>query len=285
MLSSEKFPELVEDVTLGLSIPGVALSVLLLAAIAFLQWNPVSRPYLDRVSFRLLVYALVANVIFGSLMFFNMKETSPGCSFVAFLYGTTPMFSACVFCCMAVNLQLVLIHGVNGSKMEKYYLSAAAFLCGACNIPPLIAGEFGWYATTGKCWLREPTPAVQQHWMIGTQSVPMILMSAIEGVSFMNILIFMLLQACVHRRAPISHHFHMNLRIFNACVYSIRPLLYALLAATDPSVPSPRSKLQTATTVSFEWAQKCSRTSSAEQETSSAGDCERRPSTVEEVLI
>jgi hypothetical protein len=51
---------LCRDVTLGLSIPGVALSVSLLAAIAFLQWNPVSRPYLDRVSFRLLVYALVA---------------------------------------------------------------------------------------------------------------------------------------------------------------------------------------------------------------------------------
>jgi hypothetical protein len=52
---------------------------------------------------------------------------------------------------------------------------------------------------------------------------------------------------------------------------------------SSQSVPSPRSKIQTATTVSFEWAQKCRRTSSAEQETSSAGDCERRPSTAEEV--
>ncbi|KAJ7926228.1 hypothetical protein B0H13DRAFT_2653956 [Mycena leptocephala] len=33
-------------------------------------------------------------------------------------------------CCMAVNLQLVLIHGVNGSKMERYYLLAAAFSAG-----------------------------------------------------------------------------------------------------------------------------------------------------------
>jgi hypothetical protein len=53
-------PSLCRDVTFGVSIPGVALSVLLLIAIAYLQWNTCSRPYLNRVSFRLLTYALVA---------------------------------------------------------------------------------------------------------------------------------------------------------------------------------------------------------------------------------
>ncbi|KAJ7849570.1 hypothetical protein B0H13DRAFT_2402563, partial [Mycena leptocephala] len=181
-------------VILGLAIPGVVLSGLLLVAIAFLQWNPVSRPYLDRVSFRLLVYALIGNVIFGSVMLPPLKGPSPACTLVAFLYATAPMFSACLFCCMAVNLQLVLIHGVNGNKMEKYYLLAAAFLCAACNIPPLAAGVFGWYAPAAKCWLRV-TPVAQRHWMVGTQSVPMILMSAIEVFCFINILIFTLLHA------------------------------------------------------------------------------------------
>ncbi|KAJ7926232.1 hypothetical protein B0H13DRAFT_1090619 [Mycena leptocephala] len=141
--SAASFLKLIHDVILGLSIPGVALSVLFLAVVAFLQWNPVSRPCLDRVSFRLLVYALIGNVIFGTVMFPPMKGPSPGCTLISFLYATAPMFSASLFCCMAVNLQLVLIHGVNGNKMEKYYLLAAAFLCAACNIPPLAAGIFG----------------------------------------------------------------------------------------------------------------------------------------------
>ncbi|KAJ7891062.1 hypothetical protein B0H13DRAFT_2665862 [Mycena leptocephala] len=278
--------------------------------------------YLDRVSFRLLVYALIGNVIFGSVMLPPLKGPSPSCTLVAFLYATAPMFSACLFCCMAVNLQLVLIHGVNGNKMEKYYLLAAAFLSAACNIPPLAAGVFGWYAPAAKCWLRV-TPVAQRHWMVGTQSVPMILMSAIEVFCFMNILIFTLLRArtptetsgsasatlastlpkhpIVRFRPSIvrialypllscflsitacilslyismpghqtASTFNTNIRILNSCVYSIRPLLYALLAATDPAflraiqslrqeiepssqwVSSPRSHSQTATAVSLQ---------------------------------
>lgn len=268
------------------------------------------------------------------------------------------MFSASLFCCMAINLQLVLIHGVNGNKMEKYYLLAAAFLCAACNIPPLAAGIFGWYAPAAKCWLTPSIPAVQQHWMIGTQSVPMILMSAIEVVCFVNILIFMLLHvarvqrvrtsgsviatlASTNFKHPIvqfraiivrialypllscflsitacilsiyisipahktASTFNTNIRIFNATAYSIRPLLYALLAATDPAflravrslrqetesktssqgVPSPTSHSHTTTTVSFQWASKQlgkgSRTSIIAHELS---NLEHQPSTAEE---
>ncbi|KAJ7828631.1 hypothetical protein B0H13DRAFT_1916956 [Mycena leptocephala] len=264
MLSSKDLPELVKDVTLGASIPGVVLSVLFLAAVAYLQWNPVSRPHLDRTWKKQVLAALSSHSYMG----------------------------------------LVLILGVNGNKMEKYYLLGVAILCGACNIPPWLAGKFGWDATTGKCWLRDPSPAVQQRWIIGTRSVPTILMSVIDVFSFVNILIFMLLQVvgvanlCNWSLYTGMHQnptdFHMNLRILNACVYSIRPLLYALLAAIDPSflraVCSLRAEplSQTATTISFGWASmqlagQFSGTSSAEQKTSSARDCERQPRSEEEL--
>ncbi|KAJ7920860.1 hypothetical protein B0H13DRAFT_2318916 [Mycena leptocephala] len=177
--------------TLGASIPGVILTVLLLAVIAYLQWNPVSRPHIDRVSFRLLIYGLGANIVLSSTMFLNMKETAPGCSLLAFFAVTSPLLSASMFCCIALNLQLVLVYGVNGNMMEKYYVLGAVFLSAACTIPPFAAGELGWYAMNGLCWLRDPTPAVQLHWLIGTQSVPMLLMSSVEVFSFVNILIFM----------------------------------------------------------------------------------------------
>jgi hypothetical protein len=45
---------------LGFTMPGIFLSVVVLIAFAFAAWKPVSRPHLDRVSFRLLTYAIIA---------------------------------------------------------------------------------------------------------------------------------------------------------------------------------------------------------------------------------
>ncbi|KAJ7796543.1 hypothetical protein B0H13DRAFT_2508761 [Mycena leptocephala] len=39
------------------------------------------------------------------------------------------MVSAGMFFCMALNLQLVLAHGVSGQKMEKYYILGTALVC------------------------------------------------------------------------------------------------------------------------------------------------------------
>ncbi|KAJ7861007.1 hypothetical protein B0H14DRAFT_3445734 [Mycena olivaceomarginata] len=264
-----------KNVTLSISIPGVALSVLLLGAIAYLQWNPVSRPYLDRVSFRLLVYALVGNVIFSSMVFFlTVKKTSTTCGVLAFLGMTSPTFSAGMFCCMALNLQLVLVFGVNGNKMEKFYVFSAVLLAGACNIPTWAAGEAGWYATNSTCWLRDPTPTEQLHWLLGTTT------------------------ACILDVHDVLHpdptDFNMNLRIANLCIYSLRPLLYVLLSGTDPSfiracTQSPSSPTQTATRDPYgltlmELGQEYNGTGDTEKATSSAEDNQRRPSTTEEAL-
>ncbi|KAJ7676661.1 hypothetical protein DFH06DRAFT_1317279 [Mycena polygramma] len=47
----------------GLVAPGVALTTGLLILYAYVAWNPVSRRYMDRVSFRLLVYALLGKLV------------------------------------------------------------------------------------------------------------------------------------------------------------------------------------------------------------------------------
>ncbi|KAJ7319435.1 hypothetical protein DFH08DRAFT_970815 [Mycena albidolilacea] len=368
----------INGVTLGASIPGVALSILILSTIAYLQWNPVSRPHLDRVSFRLLIYALIANVVFGSLMFADMKETTPGCSLVGFLGVMSPLFASCMFCCVALNLALVLVYGVNGKKTEKFYLFGAVLICAACTIPMWVAGEFGWYAKDGACWLKDPTPSVQLHWLIGAYSVPMLLMSLIEVLSFVNIVVFMIRHEArfakplssqlltgfpqmrmqslrietVSRTTSVSESgtvtlssslprhpvvrfrsmiirialypllscflsstacildvysimnpdltdTNINLRTLNLCIYSFRPLLYALLAGSDPSfiralqslrqksfTQPPWTPSRTATTDSYEQAlelaRKYSRSSSAEQENTPVENKERRSSKAEE---
>ncbi|KAJ6502934.1 hypothetical protein C8R47DRAFT_1316872 [Mycena vitilis] len=255
MSSSEQ--HLVDDtiaVTLGVSIPGIVLSVFLLATIAGLQLHPVSRPQLDRVSFRLLTYALVANVVFGVVMLPVMKETSPGCSLVAFLVLVSPLFSACMFCSMALNLQLVLVYGVNGNRMEKIYVVGAILLCGACTIPAWAAGALGWQTTNGTCWIRDTIPTEQLHWLLITQSVPMVLMSTLELFSFLRIhhlhdrtpalypllSCFLSVTACILDVYGVQHNtnitdFVITLGATNLFVYCLRPILYTLLAATDPS--------------------------------------------------
>ncbi|KAJ7795649.1 hypothetical protein B0H14DRAFT_3158492 [Mycena olivaceomarginata] len=288
---------LIRDATFGVSIPGLALSVLLLVAIVYLRWNPCSRPYLNRVSFRLLTYALVANAVYGSITFSRaMKADAKGaiCVFYAFVGVTAPMISACMCCCIALNLPLVLVFGVNGNKMEKYYITGSVILCSACNIPPLAYGKLGWYAETRTCWLRDPSPSIQLRWLLGTQVVWMLLMSTVEVISFVIIVIFMMrhqarirrlrVDALPHSASALASHLTtfksslpahpivryramilrialyptfscflsittcsfnilhtkipdltLRLHILDLIIYALRPLLYALLACTDPS--------------------------------------------------
>ncbi|KAJ7453238.1 hypothetical protein FB451DRAFT_1282101 [Mycena latifolia] len=284
-------------VLLGVTIPALALSGLLLVAFAYLAWNQASRPHLNRVSFRLLVYAIISNIVYVLMLLVNnqnMMGHSAACSFVAFLTVTSSLFSASMFCCMALNLPLVLVYGVNGNKMEKYYTMGSLFICVICNASPWIAGELVWYASNGFCWLRDTTPGAQLRWLVATQLVWRILMSSIDVLSFATIMIFMVRHEIRIRRLrghtgssfhqsgistlassrplppivryrrmimriglypllscfmsitscildvytiknPVVTGFSLRLRILDMFIHPFRPILYALLAATDPS--------------------------------------------------
>ncbi|KAF8168822.1 hypothetical protein K438DRAFT_1774601 [Mycena galopus ATCC 62051] len=263
--SHERSVSVTMDVVLGVTIPGVALSVLFLIATVWLRCIPGSRSHLNRVSFRLLTYALCC--LWGA-RFHQRKET-----------------------------RLVLAFGVNGNRMEKYYIIGSVFFCSACNITPLAYGKLGWYAETGTCWFRDPSPSRDLRWLLGTQSVWMILMSAMEVVSFLILVIFMMRHAATMQRLradtlphntssvasrtttfqsslpahpivqyrsmvlriglyplfscflsvmacsldvytilhPEMTELNFRLRILDLMVWALRPLIYALLACTDPS--------------------------------------------------
>ncbi|KAJ7627977.1 hypothetical protein DFH06DRAFT_1226818 [Mycena polygramma] len=297
MPSGEQLRAIFRDVELGVSIPGVALTVLLLSAIAYLQWNPVSRPHLNRVSFRLLVYALAGNVVLGSTLFPNVDQSTPdsGCRLLSFLGVFAPVFSASMFCSIAINLQLVLIYGVNGNRMEKYYLMGGVFLTSACTVPAALADQLAWYAKSGVCIrLRDPRPATQLRWLIAAESIPLVSMAAVELFSIVRITIFMVQHATrlqrlrgngmthsigapgssaafissLHSKHPIVQYrsmiirialyplpscflsitacildvltirgtqFSVPLGIFDVTLFTLRPFIYAVFAATDPA--------------------------------------------------
>ncbi|KAJ7138152.1 hypothetical protein C8R44DRAFT_766942 [Mycena epipterygia] len=281
-----------QELVLGLALPGIILVTLLLSSFAYLACRHASRRHLDRVSFRLLVLALIANLLFGIL--FVVREFHPAaCGPVSFLSVFSTLFVPCMFFSMALNLQLVLVYGINGKMMEKYYIIGSSLLSLTCSITPYATGQLGWTDSVGNCWLWKFTStSVTLHWYIGTQALWILLMSTGELTAFITISCFMLRQQLRFRKlkgeigtssasadtpvlvaAPIVKYRNTILRIglypvlscfwsitssvidvyitthnekhsqvyftviFTSLIlYGLRPVLYVLLAVTDPGV-------------------------------------------------
>ncbi|KAJ7080994.1 hypothetical protein C8R44DRAFT_992354 [Mycena epipterygia] len=281
----------IQDVVLTFGITGIGLTALLLLAIAYAAWNPISRHYLNRVSFRLLVCALISNLIFAATSIPVFSGPSAGCSFMAFFGLSILMFSACMFFCTALNLQLVLVHHVNGNSMEKFYYIGSVAAVAILNIAPYAAGQFGYYNST--CWFSDPRPDVQFRWLLGSQSIWILLMSTGEVVSFFVILEYMYRThrqsvswnpstlsfgtipkppTVIYRRIifriglypllscslnftgsildiwltknPAPTELQWRLSFVDLCVFSLRPILYTLLAAADPGFLRAMSALR-----------------------------------------
>ncbi|KAJ7884899.1 hypothetical protein B0H13DRAFT_2045368 [Mycena leptocephala] len=286
------FDEHIGALILSLMVPGVCLTFTVLCAYAYTAWHPVSQQHLNRVSFRLLVYALIANFVFGIAFVIGTLSSAPsaGCSFVAFLVNLSLMTSAGMCFCMALNLQLVLVHQINGQKMEKYYILGTLVLCAICNIIPYASRQFGLNPTNETCWFDNSDPDTMLRWLIGTQSFWVLSMATGEILAFLVIVGYIVSYELVSRRyrrdsqngenacpddwtlpdSPIIKYRNIILRIglyplvsclinFSTCIldlygvknpiltelnwrlgiadlaiYSVRPLIYGILAATDP---------------------------------------------------
>ncbi|KAJ7701149.1 hypothetical protein B0H17DRAFT_1046090 [Mycena rosella] len=288
------FDEHIGELIDGLVLPGVCLTIVVLCAFAYTAWHPVSRPHLNRVSFRLLCFALVGNLLFGIVWFAAIKFSGPsaGCSFISFADNFSIMFSGGIFFCMALNLELVLVHQIQGQTMEKYYVLGTFILSALCNIVPYASGNLGnWDEFNQTCWFSTPDERTMLKWLVGTQSFWVLLMSTGEVLVFLTIVGYLISHEIITRRvrsrstdtdsayypedytpprSPIAMYRNTILRIglyplvsclinFSTCIldlyqvktpilteldwrlniadlaiYSLRPLMYGVLAATDP---------------------------------------------------
>ncbi|KAJ6527698.1 hypothetical protein B0H19DRAFT_1195534 [Mycena capillaripes] len=214
------------DLVRGILIPGIVLSAMVLVAFAYTASQRRSRPHLRRVSFRLLAFAMVSDFVFSvTLIPIETIITGPisaaGCTFAAFVSNASLLFSACMYFCMALNLQLVLVHGVNGLMMEKYYVIGSSLLVTVCNLSPLAAGQFGPY--NGVCSFSNPDPVLRIRWLVGAQSFWILLMASSELVCFVILLSYMMrCQMAVKRvRSEIS----AKMTALQLAAYSAAPVL------------------------------------------------------------
>ncbi|KAJ6494139.1 hypothetical protein DFH09DRAFT_1450822 [Mycena vulgaris] len=191
--SSSTF-SLYSQITLGVLTVGSALTIAVLGLYTYVAWHPTSRKYLDRVSFRLLVYALLAHLVLGITFPLCVLNAHPGwsCNLVSFIFNLSLMFSAGMFFCMALNLPLVLVYRVNGQRMEKYYIVGTSVVCTACTMSAYASGSLGWNTFSQACWYRGDDPAAILRWVIGTQTFWLLLVSVGEVIAFLTIMGYMI---------------------------------------------------------------------------------------------
>ncbi|KAJ7147882.1 hypothetical protein C8R43DRAFT_1129440 [Mycena crocata] len=198
-MASKQISHLRELVS-GPILASVILSMLLLSTFAYLACRRVSRRHLNRVRFRLLVYALISNLIsfITSSPFVRQNYTQQkqhACAVVSVFSLFSILFSACMFFSMALNIPLVIIYRVDGKMMEKYYLIGSFLLCTASHVPLYVAQRVGWVdPRTRVCWARGPNSPAQIPWTIGTQTFWLLVMSLGEFISVATILGYMLRQ-------------------------------------------------------------------------------------------
>ncbi|KAI5858827.1 hypothetical protein BZA05DRAFT_440447 [Tricharina praecox] len=150
--------------------------LVVLGIVAVLYSRQETRKALDRLSFRLLVYALVADI-----SYIICVKVSGGFWCVAgpwliqFWLGVANWFILCI----ALNLQLVLVHSVDGLMLEKWYIIVPIALNLAISLPPLIKGKFGWDPVIGVCWLTDHSVHNRLVWQIATQLLWIVLAEVI----------------------------------------------------------------------------------------------------------
>ncbi|KAJ6460539.1 hypothetical protein C8R45DRAFT_1108950 [Mycena sanguinolenta] len=285
-LASDSSPtsQIFTQIVLGLIIPGLGLTTMLLILYGYAALKLVSRRYLDRVSFRLLTYALVAHLCFGvsCIIGIFIPELRRRCAHLSFLSNLCLVFSAGMFFSIAINLPLVLAFNVNGQKMEKYYVLGVTLV-------GLSSSLASWDDVNETCWYRSEDPTTLLRWFIGSQSFGILLASTGEVVAFVIIVWYLVAYRLIAEDIPTTYSSTASHRpgstilrfrniilriglyplvscIFNIlvtvtefylfqnhkkhagtskpnwrlnlavdAVYSGRPLVYGLLAATDPS--------------------------------------------------
>ncbi|THV00374.1 hypothetical protein K435DRAFT_854839 [Dendrothele bispora CBS 962.96] len=174
------------------TIPGTCLCFLVLVAYAVVGLSPKGRAQMDRVSFRLIVYSLFLNILYGIAFSVTASQTGPGslCTFGAWAVNFTLTLTIYFTTCIALNLLLVLVYRVNGRKMEKYYVIGTFVIAIVLTVPAYGLHQFGWSESSSTCWFRN-ADGHGLRWLIGTQAFWMLFAATVETICSVMVLVWL----------------------------------------------------------------------------------------------
>ncbi|KAF9026101.1 hypothetical protein BDZ89DRAFT_1161381 [Hymenopellis radicata] len=185
---------------------GAGCCFLVLLVIVGAMIHPDARRQLDRVSFRIMTYALVANMVFGlaSTVCGLQKHGGTSCDVSMFLLMLTLEISTFLLFCIALNLQLVLVHGVNGQAMEKWYYIGSVSAALAVTVPPFAAHQYGWDPLNSACWYTSSDVSQRLRWQVSTQIMWSLGSAVGEIIMFFTVLTYMIRHQIIHGQAVRS---------------------------------------------------------------------------------
>ncbi|KAL0569718.1 hypothetical protein V5O48_012247 [Marasmius crinis-equi] len=94
--------------------------------------------------------------------------------------------------CIGLNLWLVMIHGVDGQKAEKFYVGGSLALAIVLGLVCFASKQWTYNPELGMCWIHNPDPMKQVLWQIGIQHLWSLLTMAGEFVTFISVVRFMM---------------------------------------------------------------------------------------------
>ncbi|KAL0572639.1 hypothetical protein V5O48_009325 [Marasmius crinis-equi] len=199
-------------------------------------------------------------MLFGIASAVGGTRTGPGfiCGFSIFVLQLTLQFSGFLLFCIALNLQLVVVHGMNGKRLEKFYLIGSTVLAFALVVPPYAAHQYGWDPLEKDCWYTNDNRGQRIAWQVGTQVAWTFFTVIGELICSIIVLTFLLRHNLNFRRvfnptttssiqasrgtrstAPrvvkATRYKSIIVRVGDF-LYGGRAIVYALLAATDPAL-------------------------------------------------
>ncbi|KAJ3983470.1 hypothetical protein F5890DRAFT_1387507, partial [Lentinula detonsa] len=185
---------------------GAGLCFLVLLAISAVWWHPTSRPHLDRVSFRIVMIALFANMIFGIASAVGGTMTHGGflCGFSIFVLQWTLQISSFLLFSIALNLQLVVVNGFNGQNLEKFYIIVSLVFATVLTVPPYAANQYGWDPLEQDCWYKNDNLGQRLAWQISTQMAWTAITALGEIIASTSVMLFMVKHHVRTRRVFLS---------------------------------------------------------------------------------
>ncbi|KAF4592655.1 hypothetical protein EYR38_008354 [Pleurotus pulmonarius] len=193
-------------------------------------------------------------MIFGISSAVGGSETGPGfiCGFSIFILQLTLHFSSCLLFAIALNLQLVIVHRLNGQRLEKYYLVVSAIIAIVLAVPPYATGQYGWDPLERVCWYTNDNRHERVLWQATTQMGWTAITVIGEVTCSIIVLVFMVRHNARTRKifVPVrtftetttasgiviaNRHRNIIFRIGDT-LYGGRAIVYALLAASDPAL-------------------------------------------------
>ncbi|KAG7099976.1 hypothetical protein E1B28_001769 [Marasmius oreades] len=170
----------------------ISLCMMVIFTSTFLSIHPLSKQKSDRVSFRIMNYALCGTVVYLIGGFISNRVSGQTACRVG---GSLVIFglhvSTFLFFCIGLNLQLVMIHGIDGTKAEKYYVGGSLFLAISLGVVTYLSKQLVYNPAQNACLWYDPDPVRTFIWRVGIWLAWNFLAMAGELVTFISVIIFM----------------------------------------------------------------------------------------------